>query len=255
MDAFLVTLCFCSLSGSLEAQSQLARLEGSTLVPTLDTKMLIFADAKPNKILKEFLTQQVRNPHEFAGKTVAVLATDGVEEIELIAPVNYFRDRGAKVEVVSPRFRKLAPSSGVKYPDQRRTHILTVQFMKNASWVKIDRFLDEANASDYDALLIPGGAWNPDILRHDKEALALIKNFSKLERPLGAICHGPLVFVSAGLTNGKKMTGYWNIQIDLKNAGAELIEAPVVVDENLITSRCPCDIPQFVTAIADRLNP
>jgi protease I len=142
----------------------------------------------------------------------------------------------------------------VQYPAQRKTHILTVRFFENASWVKIDKFLDEADPATYDAVVIPGGAWNPDSLRNDPKVLEFVKTVYDAGRVTAAICHGPLVFVNAGIIKGKKATSYWNVQIDIKNAGAEVSDEAVVVDGNMITSRFPYDLPQFVRAIEKSLT-
>src|SRR5690606_13981676 len=118
-----------------------------------------------------------------SGKRIAILSTDGVEEIELTAPLKWLRDRGAVVDLVAPRFEELPPQFGVQYPVQRATHILTVRFFENASWIKIDRFLDEVKSSDYDAVIIPGGAWNPDSLRVNTAALAFIQEINNEGKP------------------------------------------------------------------------
>src|SRR5450432_1648710 len=106
--------------------------------------------------------------------------------------------------------------------------------MENAGWVAIDRYLGEAAVSDYDALVLPGGAWNPDSLRGDLNARAFVTGALESDKPLLAICHGPQVLISAGLLRGRRVTGFWAIQIDLENAGATVVDEPCVVDGNLI---------------------
>lgn len=207
-----------------------------------------------NEGFKKFLLAPAENPQQLAGKKIAVLSTDGVEEIELTAPIRYLKERGAKVDLVAPRYIPLPKKLGVQYPKQRETHILTARFFENASWVKIDRFIDEVQASDYDAVIIPGGAWNPDSLRNTPEALKLVQAFHNQSKITAAICHGPLVFVNAGIIKTKHVTGYWSIQLDLTNAGANVSDEAVVVDGKMITSRFPFDLPQFMAAIADQLK-
>jgi len=161
------------------------------------------------------------------GKTVAVLATDGVEQVELLEPVKALKAAGAAVEVVSPRdgeiqgFEHLTPSQ--KIP--------------------VDRPLKGADASAYDALLLPGGVANPDQLRGDRDAVAFVRAFFDAGKPVAAICHAPWLLIEAGVAEGLTLTGYETIRTDLRNAGANVVNEPVVVDDGLVTSRCPDDIP------------
>lgn len=163
------------------------------------------------------------------GKTVAVLATDGVEQVELFEPVKALKEAGATVEVVSPKdgeiqgFEHLTPSQ--KIP--------------------VDRSLKGADASAYDALLLPGGVANPDQLRGEPEAVAFVRAFFDAGKPVAAICHAPWLLVEAGVAEGRTLTGYETIRTDLRNAGANVVDEEVVVDEGLVTSRCPDDIPAF----------
>jgi protease I len=125
--------------------------------------------------------------------------------------------------------------------------------MENAGWVAIDRYLGEATASDYDAVVTPGGAWNPDSLRGDPAARAFVTEALNAGKPLLSICHGPLVLISAGLLRGRRVTGFWSIQIDLENAGATVVDEPCVVDGNLITGRFPFDLPRCLGALEQQL--
>ena len=222
-------------------------------VPKLNTALLLAGGEKENQELREFLYAK-RAPNLLKGKKIAVMATDGVEEVELTIPLQYFRDVGAETHLISPRYKPLPANWGVEYPPARKTHILTVRFMENAGWVKIDRYLDEVKASDYDALFIAGGAWNPDNLRVDKDALRIASNMHKAGKPVAAICHGPLVLVNAELLDGKKATSFWNIMKDLENAGATVIDQSVVVDKNLITSRYPYDLPHLLREVVKQLK-
>ncbi|MBA4804877.1 MAG: type 1 glutamine amidotransferase [Brevundimonas sp.] len=163
------------------------------------------------------------------GKTVAVLATDGVEQIELLEPVKALREAGAKVEVVSP-------NSG---------EIQGFEHLTPSQKIPVDRALDGADASAYDALLLPGGVANPDQLRGSEKAVAFVRAFFDAGKPVAAICHAPWLLVEAGVAEGRTLTGYETIRTDLRNAGANVVNEAVVVDDGLVTSRCPDDIPAF----------
>lgn len=247
-------LMVASSAFAADTAARLEDFQGDVVVPRLNTTLLMNGGSEENEGLRKFLLEKPENAHQLSGKRIAVLSTDGVEEIELLGPIRFLKERGAKVDLVAPRFAPLPKKFGVQYPAQRQTHILTVRFFENGSWVKIDRFLDEVTANDYDALVIPGGAWNPDSLRIIPEALKLVQNFSSQGKITAAICHGPLVFVNAGIIKNKKVTGYWNIQIDLSNAGAKVRDEAVVVDGKIITSRFPYDLPQFMQAIVEGLK-
>jgi protease I len=242
-----------AVAGASPAE-RLAAFEGETLVPRLSTLQLLNGGGPQNETLKRFLLSAPANPSQLAGKRIAVVSADGVEEIEILAPIVSLRERGATVDLVAPRYQPLSPTLGVQYPEQRKTHILTTGFMENRSWVKIDRFLDQVHAEDYDAILIPGGAWNPDTLRTVPEALSLVRQMNAQGKVVAAICHGPLVLASAGILKGRKATSYWSVQLDIQNAGATVSDVPVVVDGNLITSRFPYDIPQLIEAIGQALT-
>ncbi|HTM96089.1 MAG TPA: type 1 glutamine amidotransferase domain-containing protein, partial [Croceibacterium sp.] len=120
--------------------------------------------------------------------------------------------------------------------------------------VKVDLELDEVSVGDYDALLLPGGVINPDKLRMDEKAIALVKAFAENGKPIAAICHGPWLLAEAGLVDGKTVTGWPSIRTDLKNAGANVVDKEVVIDRNLITSRKPDDIPAFSDALVTALQ-
>jgi protease I len=130
-----------------------------------------------------------------------------------------------------------------------KTHIMAIQYLQPVGWVKFDRTADQIKVADYDAIFIPGGAWNPDNLRYDKDVIKFIQEFNKSGKLIAAICHGPVVLASADILKGKKLTGYWNIQVDLKNAGGTVLEEEVVTDGNLITSRHPIDVAGFSRAV------
>jgi protease I len=182
--------------------------------------------------------------HDLTGKKVAILATDGFEQDELLSPLAALKDAGADVQVISPSEEK------------------KIRGWKNADWgkkVKVDLPLNEANADDFDALVLPGGVMNPDHLRRDPQVLDFVKSFFNARKPVGAICHGPWTLIDAGVVRGRKMTSYETIQTDLKNAGAQWVDQEVVVDHGLVTSRKPDDLPAFnaklIEEIAESAHP
>ena len=164
-----------------------------------------------------------------SGKTVAVLATDGVEQVELTKPVEALREAGASVHVVS-----------VKTGDIQGFNHLTP-----GDRIPVDKALSETDPSAYDALMLPGGVANPDQLRGSEEAVSFVRAFFDAGKPVAAICHAPWLLVEAGVADGRTMTGYHTIRTDLRNAGATVVDEAVVVDDGLVTSRKPDDIPAF----------
>lgn len=232
---------------------RLQESEAAPTVPRLSTHLMSIADGELNRELFAMLTEEPPKTKNLAGKRIAILSTNGVEELELTAPMRWLKDRGATVHLVSPKVEPGPNPFGVQMPDVARTHVLTIRFMENAGWVAIDRFLGEAKASDYDAIVLPGGAWNPDSLRGDPAARAFITETIAAGKPLLAICHGPLVMISAGLVRGRRMTGFWAIQVDLENAGATVVDEACVVDGNLITGRFPFDLPRCLGALEHQL--
>ena len=131
---------------------------------------------------------------------------------------------------------------------------MAIQYLNPVGWVKVDRTADQIKVDEYDAIFIPGGAWNPDNLRYDQDVLRYIKEFNQSGKLIAAICHAPVVLASADILKGRKLTGYWNIQTDLKNAGGIVSDAPVVTDGNLITSRHPIDVADFSKAVESWLT-
>jgi protease I len=168
-------------------------------------------------------------PASLQGKTVAVLATDGFEQVELLEPRKALEAAGAKVEVVSPKAGEI---QGFKHFDKGET-------------VRVDKPLSQADARDYDALMMPGGAHNPDHLRILPEVHQFVRGFFEAGKPVAAICHAPWVLIDSGVAEGRMLTSYKTIRQDLRNAGARVVDQEVVVDGNLITSRQPSDIPAF----------
>jgi protease I len=221
-------------------------------IPKVNLHLL--ATAPGNEHLYAFMSDAPENAERYAGKKIAIIITHGAEEAEISIPKKWFEDRGATVDIVSPNFIDYPEAFGVQWPEVAKTHVLAVQFMQNSGWLPVDARVEEISVDDYDALIVPGGAWNPDQLRVNEAVLQYLRDFQATGKPTGALCHGTQVFQSAGLLNERKCTGYWNIWEDMTNAGAEVLDEPVVVDENVITSRFIYDIPQFVDAIVERLN-
>jgi|SRR5579884_2175202 len=177
---------------------------------------------------------------DLSGKKVAILVDNYFEEDEFTGPLAALKQAGAKVDVIAAE-----PQDG------------KVQAMKGdvnkSNTYDIDMTLDEANMDDYDALVLPGGAINADHLRTQDKAKQWVKRFADMGKPLAAICHAPWVLASAGLANGHRLTSFFTLKDDLRNAGAEWVDEEVVVDGNLITSRKPDDIPAFNEALISKL--
>jgi len=163
------------------------------------------------------------------GKRVAILATDGVEEVELIEPRKALDAAGARTSVVSPK-----PS--------------TIKSWRHDHWggeIRVDTPLDRANPNDFDALMLPGGVMNPDHLRQDDRAVGFVRSFFQAGKPVAAICHAPWLLVEADVVRGRTVTSWPSLETDLRNAGADWVDREVVTDEGLVTSRRPDDIPAF----------
>jgi protease I len=235
------------------AVHRMQQLMSASPVPSISTELLVTADGDLNRELKSFLFDPPSDPTLLTGKRIAICCTNGVEEVEILGAQRWLTERGAMVHIVSPRIGEFDPTLGLRFPPQCATHVLAIRLMENAGWLKIDRYTDEAKATDYDAVLLPGGCWNPDALRMDKHALAFVRAMYESGKPTTAICHGQWVMVSARILKGKRATAVWNIQIDLENAGAAVLDEPCVVDGNLITARFPYDLPRLVQAMVRQL--
>ncbi|MFA7522420.1 MAG: type 1 glutamine amidotransferase domain-containing protein [Halothiobacillaceae bacterium] len=171
------------------------------------------------------------------GKRVALLVADGFEQIELTEPKQALEQAGARAEIVSPA------------GDQ-------VKGWQHTDWgdvFDVDAALDSASASDYDALVLPGGVMSPDRLRSNKQAVAFVRDFFNQNKPVAAICHGGWTLIEADVVRGRRMTSYPSIQTDLKNAGANWVDEEVVVDDNLVTSRSPDDLPAFNAHMVEKI--
>lgn len=166
---------------------------------------------------------------------VAILATDGFEQSELLDPRKALEQAGATAEVIAPHDGAI---QGFEHHDKGKT-------------VRVDRTLDQADPADYDAVLLPGGALNADALRVEPKAQRFVQRMQEMHKPFAIICHAPWTLVSAGLAKGRTLTSYHTIQDDLKNAGATWKDQAVVEDENWVSSRSPKDLPQFNPAMLE----
>ncbi|AMJ67977.1 glutamine amidotransferase [Hymenobacter sp. PAMC 26628] len=173
------------------------------------------------------------------GKKIAIIATDGFEQAELDEPKKYLEGEGATTHVISLK------SGSIKGWDG-----------PSKDWgdkVDVDKVITDVKPADYDALVLPGGQMNPDILRLDKDVVAFVREFAGSGKVVAAICHGPWTLIEADVVRGKKMTSWPSLKTDLKNAGAHWEDSEVVVDKGLITSRKPADIPAFNKKIVEEI--
>jgi protease I len=175
------------------------------------------------------MAKEVAVANELRNKRVAVLVENGFEQSELVEPKKALEGAGAKVDIVSPQPGKAKGWTHGNWGDE----------------VKVDKQLDGAKAEEYDALLLPGGVMNPDRLRINSTAVEFVKRFVEAGKPIAAICHAPWTLIEAGATRGRKMTSWPSLRTDLRNAGANWVDAECVVDNGLVTSRKPDDIPAF----------
>lgn len=222
-------------------------IQAEPAVPQLSTERLL--DHPDNAALKAIIIGGPVQPPPLVGKAIAVITTDGVEEIELLATLQFLRDRGATAHLVAPPMPSLPAALGVEMPQRRETHILTIRYINTGGWVPIDRLIGDVTESDYDGVIIPGGAWNPDALRGDEQVLGLVRQFHDAGKPVAAICHGPWVLADAGLLKDRRATCWWSMKMDVINAGGEFVDQPVVVHRGVITSRFPGDLPAFLEAV------
>ncbi|HRI17678.1 MAG TPA: type 1 glutamine amidotransferase domain-containing protein [Burkholderiaceae bacterium] len=240
---------------SAAAFHRMQQLMSPSAVPSISTELLTTADGELNRELSAFMFDPPSDPDLLRGKRIAICCTNGVEEVEIIGSMRWLTEHGATVHIVSPRIGEFHPTLGLRFPPQCATHVLAIRLMENAGWLPIDRYTDEARAEDYDAILLPGGCWNPDALRADAPARALVRAMHEAGKPTCAICHGQWVMISAKILKGKRATAVWNIQIDVENAGALVLDEPCVVDGNLITARFPYDLPRLIRAMVAQLLP
>jgi protease I len=173
-----------------------------------------------------------------SGKKVAILTENGFEEIELTSPKKAMQNAGIKVDIVSPQKNR-------------------VKAWAHDHWsitLPVDVNLSEATVEDYDALMIPGGVMNPDLMRINEDCVQFAKDFMEAGKPVAAICHGPQLLIETGLLKGRKMTSYPSVKTDLKNAGANWRDKEVVVDNGLVTSRSPKDLEAFNKKLLEEVS-
>jgi protease I len=175
--------------------------------------------------------------NELSGKRVAVLATDMVEQVELTEPVQALRDAGAAVELVSLGEGEI---QGFNHYDKADTF-------------PVDRTIEEADAGEYDALVLPGGVGNPDTLRTNENAVGFVRDFVEQAKPVGVICHGPWTLVEAGVVRGRTLTSWPSLQTDIRNAGGTWVDEEVHVDNGLVSSRKPDDLPAFCAKLVEEI--
>jgi len=175
---------------------------------------------------------------ELAGKTVALLVANGFEQVELTEPKRALEEAGAKALVISPEVGKVKGWNHTNWGDE----------------FKVDVPLSDAKADEFDALVLPGGVMNPDKLRRNEWVLQFVRAFFESGKPIAAICHGPWTLIDADVVSGRRMTSYPSIQTDLMNAGATWVDEEVVVDNGLVTSRSPEDLPAFNQKIIEEIS-
>jgi protease I len=174
---------------------------------------------------------------DLTGKKVAILVADGFEQAELEGPKEALEKAGAETEIVSPNDRT----------------VIGWQLKDFGDSFDVDVPLKDARAEDYDALLLPGGVMNPDKLRINPDAVRFAHAFFEAGKPVGAICHGPWLLIEADVVRGRRMTSYPSVKTDLRNAGADWVDEVVVVDQGLVTSRKPDDIPEFSAKLIEEI--
>lgn len=168
-------------------------------------------------------------------KTIAILATDGFEQVELTEPKRAVEQAGATTRILSIKDGQI---QGMHHD-------------KKGDTFAVDAQVADASIDDYDALLLPGGVANPDALRLDKAAVDFVRDFTNSGKPIGVICHGPWVMIEADVVRGRKMTAWPSVRTDLRNAGAEVVDEEVVTDRGIVSSRKPDDLPAFCRKIVE----
>ena len=172
--------------------------------------------------------------HELKGKRIAIIAADGVEQVELEQPRDAVENAGARTELLSLQTGEIQAMDHDIVPADR---------------FKVDKAIADASVDDYDGLILPGGVANPDNLRQNDNVISFLQAFFAAGKPVGVICHGPWTLVEADLVRGRTLTSYPSIRTDIRNAGGNVVDQEVVVDQGLVSSRDPHDLPAFCAAI------
>jgi protease I len=180
------------------------------------------------------MLEGVTMANELGDRTIAILAADGVEQVELEQPRDAVQEAGARTVLLSLDDGEI----------QAMNHDI-----EPADRFRVDRKVASASIDDYDALILPGGTCNPDKLRMDAAAVAFVRDFVNAGKPVGVICHGPWTLVEADVVRGRRITSWPSVRTDLRNAGAEVVDEEVVVDANITSSRWPDDLPVFCRTI------
>jgi protease I len=176
--------------------------------------------------------------NELKGKRVAFLFIDGAEQVEVTEPLEAVRKAGAAVDIIS----------------LKKGEVEMWKHFDKGGRIKADKAVSDADPGDYDGLVLPGGVANPDQLRLDKNAVKFVRTFLEQDKPAAVICHGPWVLVETGVAKGRKVTSWPSLQTDLRNAGADWVDEEVVVDNGLVTSRKPDDLPAFCAKVVEAIS-
>ena len=174
---------------------------------------------------------------ELEGKRVAFLFTEGVEQVELTEPLKAVREAGGEVDLIS----------------LEKGEVQMFNHLDKGETIEADHAVSDVDASDYDGLVVPGGVANPDALRMDESAVRFVRDFFEQKKPAAIICHGPWLLVEAGVARGRTVTSWPSLETDLRNAGAEWVDKEVVVDNGLVTSRNPDDLPAFCAKVVEEI--
>ena len=177
-------------------------------------------------------------PSQLAGRKVAFLATDGVEQVELTAPWNALKQAGAEVSLVS----------------DKQGEITSVNNKENGESFHVDLDVSKVSARDFDALVLPGGVKNPNKLRTNNDAVEFVRTFMELDKPVAAICHGPLMLVEADAVRGRTITSWPSLENEVRDAGGSWVDKQVQLDQKLLTSRKPDDLPAFCAKLVELLS-
>lgn len=222
------TLLSIALFSTLSIQGRAEALTNNPFGP-------LHPDQVPSGLDYSYSPPPILAPTALLGKRVAILASHGVEELEITAPYQYLTAQGAQVDIIVPSWSAQG--------------IVVSRFLKPFLFTKATATFAQALRIQYDLIVLTGGAWNAQVVRTDQDALQLIYNHYRSGRPIGAICAGTAILINAGLVRNLAMTGSPTVQIDLINAGARFVDQSLVIDRNIATSRSPADAADFVVGL------